>query len=160
MGKRKILKDFFGERSKFTVRNRPSLAESMNDIWTSVTAERRSMDSTFIDDLNAWLSAALARCKGPRASEFCESDLEAMKVFLRKKGTVEYYKTRVEWTRELHEAHDFGTSVRAVFLTNGMPGCEVVLSFGDPAYDVVLPMDGANGDPPTTRDFARGQTES
>jgi len=75
---------------------------------------------------------------------------QAMKVFLRKTGTIEYYKGRNEWTREMNEAHDFRTSVEAVWMTSsqGLGGCEVVLSFGNPGYDLVLPVaDGANGAP-------------
>ena len=87
-----------------------------------------------------------------RLPSSAKQNKEAMKVFLRKTGTDEYYKTWAEWTLELEEAHNFGTSAQAVAVASsqGIRGCEVVLSFGDPAYDVVLggmgAPDGTNGE--------------
>jgi hypothetical protein len=67
-----------------------------------------------------------------------------MKVYLRRIGRTEYYKNATEWTRAQHEARAFTRTAEALAFAQAdcLRDCEVVLSFGDPRYDIALPCLG------------------
>jgi len=73
-----------------------------------------------------------------------------MKVFIRRIGKIEYYKSSTEWTPAQGEAHDFGRSLEALACVQkgGLHGCEILLTFGNPDLDLTL---SANGDPLSER---------
>ncbi len=67
-----------------------------------------------------------------------------MKVYIRRIGKIECYKSSTEWTPVRDEARDFGTSLEALACVqkDGLQGCEILLAFGDPNLDVTLSANG------------------
>jgi hypothetical protein len=65
-----------------------------------------------------------------------------MKVLLRKTGTQLLFNRTGDWAVAFNEAFDFGTIPQAVkwAVELGLNDVEVVLWFGDPALDMVLPL--------------------
>jgi hypothetical protein len=64
------------------------------------------------------------------------------KVFLRCRGTGQYYAWANVWSGSTTVAHEFDTveSAATTALNRGLAGMEVVVRNGDPASDQVLPV--------------------
>jgi len=65
-----------------------------------------------------------------------------VKVLLRQKGSSLYYAGADEWTPDPRHARDFEEVDRAIQFhrAEGVAGVDVVLSYDDPACDLVLPL--------------------
>ena len=64
------------------------------------------------------------------------------KVFLRNWKTGQYYAGSNGWSGQASVAHDFDTAESAIELarTHTLEGMEVVVRFGHPDYDLILPL--------------------
>ncbi len=82
-----------------------------------------------------------------------------MQVFVRTKNTGEYLGESFEWFKEISRARNFRTSVLALNFCRQhcIFDAEIVLSFGEARFDVILPafteQEGRDfgRDPPTSR---------
>jgi hypothetical protein len=65
-----------------------------------------------------------------------------MKIHLQNCFTMLFYRSDGEWTGCLEEAHDFGSSARALdFCKELKPGeVQIVFKFGNSRYDMVYPV--------------------
>ena len=68
----------------------------------------------------------------------------ALKVFLRNRDTGLFFQSLDKWTTAPQRALRFASSARAMKAVSDLhlQNMEIVLSFGNPAYDVMLPVGG------------------
>jgi|SRR6266446_9084635 len=82
----------------------------------------------------------------PRSRVEClgclDGEKATVRIVVRDAVNRKYFVFPWRWTENLNEAHDFRTSARAIDAISQMhrEGLEVALLFGDPAYDVTLPI--------------------
>jgi hypothetical protein len=67
-----------------------------------------------------------------------------LKVFLRNRDTGLFFQTLDKWTTARQRALHFKSSARAIKTVSDLrlQNMEIVLSFGNPAYDVMAPVGG------------------
>ena len=79
---------------------------------------------------------------------FCRSadgnmkSVKNIRVFLRNRATGQFYSGSNGWRGNASVAHDFETVESAIELarTQRLADMEVVMRYGDPAFDLVLPL--------------------
>jgi hypothetical protein len=70
-----------------------------------------------------------------------------MRVLIQQAGTGLYFKGPRQWVADKSTANSFNTSTEAVefCLRQGLEGVQILLSFPDPQYDIVMmPMPGGH----------------
>jgi hypothetical protein len=79
--------------------------------------------------------------------------MNAMKVLLQHKMSLEYLKDDFRWTRSCEEAINLGTSLQALDFCqrHNLSETQVVLKFADSRYDIVLQAPAIHKNPPSDR---------
>ena len=75
-----------------------------------------------------------------------------MRVLLCDTKTGMFYRAPKEWTSQPEQAQDFGNSLKAFYFAHehSLSDVEVHLDFGDPEYNVSLPVQARLGKTPST----------
>jgi hypothetical protein len=65
-----------------------------------------------------------------------------MRSLLRSTVTGLYFESEEQWVADISQAHDFGSSARAIqfAVENRFKDVEVVLAYDDPHYNIAIPL--------------------